>query len=325
MGSIKGLFPLLFLFVLFPLCAQNGADKPGPAAAVSLAAGISRLENTASAAQTIPERRDAFINLIRLYRLSGDTEAALKACDGALALSPGDGRLVLEQARLLLSQGEYEKAGTALRSLSDTGQDSGLLMQAQYLGALLDAFGSSNIQPLTALAENPDFAGYRGGIYYTLWKLTGLSSWKLRLTAELPQSPEAKIAAASAAVNFAPTPLWLLYPGRDSITPAAPMLSQPLQQSALPQSAAPDGGASGAPSGATASPVSALQTGLFSREENARAMAERLKNAGFEPFIVNKMRNGNQSWTVCVPYANDMNTVIQKLKNAGFESFPVKL
>ena len=314
MGSIRGLLSLFFLFLLFPIYAQNGTSKSDPAA-VSLASEISRLEKIVSASgsgQTIAssmEQYDAYMNLIRLYQLSGNPEAALKACDGALAVSPGDGRALLLRARFLLFMGEFEKADMALKTLPATGQNKDLMIQAQYLAALLEAFRSGATQPLAVLAGNPDFAGNLGAIYYTLWKLTGLSSWKSRLTTEIPQSPEAKIAAASAAVNPMPTPLWLFFPGRDSVVLTGEV--QPSTPAAQPSKAADQS--------------NVLQTGLFGREANARAMADRLKKAGFEPVVVRKPLNGADFWTVCVPYTNDMNVVIQKLKNAGFESFPVKL
>ena len=322
MGSIRGLFFLLFLFSLFPLFAQNGTSRQDSGGTVSIAFEISRLENISNAAGQITastgERYNAFMSLVRLYQLSGDPEAALKACEGALTVSPGDSRALLAQARLLLSMGEYEKADAALKALPRTGLDSGLLIQGQYLAALLAAFGSSNTQPLAALADNPDYAANLSGIYYTLWKLTGLSSWKTRLSSEFPQSPEAKIAAVSAGVNSAPAPLWLLFPGRDSISLSSPVSSLP-----PPQAAGPDIISPAAPPDDIAQ-SSVLQTGLFGREENAKAMAERLKKAGFSPQIAARKVNGNDYWAVSVSGGKDMNATIKKLKDAGFEAFPAK-
>ena len=308
--------PFLFLFLLFfaisPLFAQNEAPKSNPPGAVSLAAELNRLETLASGAVAgtgAQDRYNAFLALARLHQLSGNHEFALKALDGALAISPDDGRALFEYARFHISMGEYEKAGMALSALLGKDREKELFIQGQCLAAQLEVF-RGNTGALVALVQDPEFAGYLSGIYYTLWKLTGLASYRTSLTSEFPQSPEAKIAAGS--VDFAPTPLWLLFPGRDSIalanlTPApqahspAPVVSQPAQ--------------------APVSPF-VLQTGLFSREENALALAERLKKTGFEPQINKRQVNGNDRWAVYVPGGMDMNAEIKKLKDAGFESFP---
>ena len=292
------------------------------------------------------EQYNALIYLARLQRLSGNPDAAIRTCDGALAVFPGDGRLLLEQGRLLVSVGEYERAGSALSFLLANSRDGELLAQGRCLAALLDAFKSANPLLLAALANEAEYLQYRSAIYFTLWKTTGLSSWLARLNAEFPQSPEAKMAQGATAgnasrVETAPTPLWLLYPGRSSISlsaplPPAPAPSAPAALNTVPPSSTPravipassiipsipDGSR---PPAISASPGRALQTGYFSREENARALAENIKKAGFEPQIVRRQVNGNDRWTVYVPCGADENATIKKLKDAGFESFPVKL
>lgn len=322
-GARGGAVFLFFLFALLPLFAQNEAAKSAP---VSLASELARLEKLGAAGQSPRERYDAFMSLARLYQLSGNSEAALKACDGALAASPGDGQALLVQTRLLLSLGEYEKAGTALNALIGKDQEKGLLQQGWYLGAQLEAFNSGNTMPLAVLADDPDFAVYRAGIYYTLWKLTGLSSWQTRLIAEFPQSPEAKIAGGG--MDSAVTPLWLLYPGRDSIGPAAqtpaPATSSPVSipaASIIPSIPAAPPQADG-PAAAVSSAL--LQTGLFGQEQNAKNMADNLKKAGFEPQIIKRQVSGGDRWAVCVPSGENENATIKKLKDAGFESFPLK-
>ena len=331
---------LLFFYAFFPLFAQND-----PSGALSLAAETSRLEKIAfgvngniHAGAASTERYNAFLDLARLYLLSGNPEAALQAYTELLTVFPGDYRALLRQARLLLSLGEYEKAGAALNAVLSQSQDRDFIIQGQYLGALLEAFSSGNTGNLAILADDPDFAEYRSGMYYTLWKLSGLSSWKDRLTAEFPQSPEAKIAAGG--IDSAPTPLWLLFPGRDSLA-LAPAQAAPSPVSAPAPAASSSGiipAASIIPSipaapqdnGKSGGPVEAavqtrvLQTGLFGKEENARALAEKIRKAGFESQIVKRQVNGNDYWAVYVPCGNDENVTIKKLKDAGFESFPTK-
>jgi cell division septation protein DedD len=66
-----------------------------------------------------------------------------------------------------------------------------------------------------------------------------------------------------------------------------------------------------------------LQTGLFSREENAQALAGRLREAGFGVTITRRTVNGTGYWAVGVPPGPDHNRMILLLKDAGFEAFPV--
>jgi hypothetical protein len=66
-----------------------------------------------------------------------------------------------------------------------------------------------------------------------------------------------------------------------------------------------------------------LQTGLFGREENARAMAERLRETGFTPVILRKTVNGREHWAVGVAPGADSSRTMLLLKDRGFESFPV--
>jgi len=313
MGSIKRcqapLFILLFSFH-FPLFAQS---------AVPLAAELSRLERLSTTAST-RERYDAYMALAQLHRLSGNPEAALNACEGALALFPRDGKALQEQAQLLISLGEYEKATTAASGLLGPEQEKGFFLAGLFLGAQAEAFLSGDTQALAALAADPDFSGYLGSIYYTIWRLSGLSSYRNRLTSELPLSPEAAIAGGK--VLPPASPLWLLFPGRESIA-LSPGLTVPVTsvQAPVPQTPAPQPTVSQTPVLYT----SVLQTGLFGRPENAQTQAESLKKAGFAPEIFPRQVNGNNYWAVCVPYGSDMSSMIKRLKDAGFESFPINL
>jgi tetratricopeptide (TPR) repeat protein len=319
MGSIKvrsWVYGRVWGLVFLTLRVFSPVSLFPQSAVPSLGAEISRLEkltgNAGGAASSPGERYAAFLSLARLYRLSGDCEAALRACTGALAAQSGGGQALLEQGRLLVSLGEYERAEASLRSLLNQSRESELVLQGRCLMAQLEAFRSGNTQALAALAGDPDFGDYKSGIYYTLWKLTGLGLWKNRLGSEFPQSPEAKIAAGKA--DAAATPLWLLFPGREGIALSAPL---------SPVSAPPvqEGGKSPLREGGKSAGI--LQTGLFSREENAQAMATALKKAGFEAHVSRRGMNSGDYWVVSVPGGEDINAMLMGLKNAGFESFPV--
>ena len=300
MGSIKRAAAacVFFLFMLSPLFGQ----------VVSLAAELFRLETLASGtgvdAPSARDRHDAFLTLARLHQLSGNHQAALRAYEGALTLFPDDGQALLEQARFLISVGEHERAAAALAALLGRERERELLIRGHYLNAKLQAFRFGDTRYLSALALDADFAGYRSGIYYTLWRLTGYTAYKTRLTSEFPHSPEAGIISGS--VNFAVSPLWLLFPGRDSIILGeAPVAMPPANPPALnPTGPAPSG--------------RFLQAGLFCREANAQGLAEQIRRAGFEPSIVPR----GERWAVGVYSGADVNGTIRRLREAGFESFP---
>ena len=319
---------ILFFFTSLSLFSQSP---------VPLASELSRFERLSTGA-SLPERYDAYMALAQLHRLSGNPEAALKACEGALALFPRDGEALLEQARLLISLGEHEKASASAVRLFSPEQEKGYFLAGRFLEAQTEAFRSGDVQALAALADEPEFSEYRSVAYYTLWHLTDLPTWKSRLSLELPQSPEAGIAGGR--VLPAATPLWLLFPGRESIAlspdlaasaaSAAPAAVQlPVPQTLAAQPSVPLTPVQQAPasqpslSQAPVSQTPVLQTGIFSRQENAQTLAENLKKAGFAPEIFPKQVNGNNYWAVGVPYGSDMGSMIGKLKDSGFDSFPI--
>jgi len=305
--ALRGiLFLLILLFSFSFLFAGENS--------VSLASEITRLEKLGASSPSSQERHSAFLALARLYQLSGNNEAALKAWEGALKINSGDGRSLLEKGRLLISLGEYEKALEPLSVIFTGSYSRALMLEGRFLIAQLEAFRSGNLRMLAALAYESDFSEYRRLIYYTLWKIEESPAWKSLLAKDFPSSPEAKIAAGKAL--SAQTPLWILFSGRENLG-----LINPAQ--AAPATMAP---AATAPAQVPAAPGGmVLQTGLFSREENARALSDKINKAGFRSIVQMKPQNGINYWLVYVPYGSDMNVMIKKLKDAGFDSFPVTL
>jgi cell division septation protein DedD len=310
----------LFVFLLFlkpgtPLPAQAGEIVP-------LAAELGK-------AETLPrnpaEKYQALLRLARLLQLSGNLERAAALRIEAANAAPGgrDDRALLEGCRILIALGEYEKAGEGIRAALAAGREKTL---AAYLAALLDAFGSGDDRALVRMAGEADFAPYRGEIYYTLWKISGGARWKNRLLEEFPQSPEAMIAREAEGVSPAATAHWILFPGRESVSvsaaPVTPAAASPPPAPVPAPAVQAPAAASGSPAPAGA-PGAFLQTGLYGREENAAAMVERLKKAGFDARLRRRTVNGAAYWAVSVPPGPDMNGTIRLLKDAGFDSFPV--
>ena len=271
---------------------------------LSLSSEIARLEKIGASSVSSQERHNAFLTLAKLYQLSGNNEAALKALENALKINSGDGRSLLERGRLLISQGEYEKALESLTAIFTGNYAKELLLEARFLIAQLEAFRSGNLEPLSALSNDANFSEYRRQIYYTLWKIDQSPAWKALLAKDFPLSPEAKITAGKAL--SAQTPLWILFPGLEVLPLTSPAPATPTP-TATP----------------TLHGTTVLQTGFFSREENARSLSDKLNKAGFQSVVQTKQQNGGNYWAVYVPFGSDMNAMIKKLKDAGFESFPV--
>jgi tetratricopeptide (TPR) repeat protein len=291
----------LVLIYLFVFSYSFAAENP-----VSLVFEISRLEKIVSGSVSSQERYNASLALARLYQLSGNNEAALKAWEDALKINNKDGYSLLERGRLLISVGEYEKALESLTAIFTGNYAKEFLLEARFLIAQLEAFRSGNLRPLAALAEHGDFSEYRSVILYTLWKIEQNPAWNVLLSKDFPSSPEAKITAGKALP--AQTPLWILFPGRENLD-----LNVPAQPASPAQSA----------SAQAASGSTVLQAGLFSREENARALSEKINKVGFQSIVQTKQQNGGNYWAVYVPAGADVNAMIKKLKDAGFDSFPL--
>ena len=336
----------LFVVALFlagvGLYAQN--TVPG-----QLGTEIQVLEQRLSFTVASPaERHDALVRLAQLRQLSGNiADAAVNWLDAAAA-DPNDDSALAAGAYCLAAIGEWEKAAITLRPLLVSGRWGPAMLQAQFLDACLKAWSANDASPLAALAEAPEFAAMRPIIYYTLWQTftrnPGVSrtdaagtavaeSWKSRLLAEFPQSPEARAVNPekqrdSPAISTVQSPLWLLFPGTAGSSPvgtARPVTPSPVVPAAsTPTVSAPANPAAPVVStpSATASTV-VLQTGLFSKEANARAQSEALRKAGFTASISRKLVNGAEYWAVTVPEGQDQRKTAADLKKAGFDSFPI--
>jgi hypothetical protein len=307
--------PFLFLNSRISLPAQAG--------------GIAVLAEEIGKAENLPgdpaEKYRALLRLARLFQLSGNLERSAAAWIGAANAAPGgrDDRALLEGSRILIALGEYEKAGEGIRAALAGGREK---IRAAYLAALLGTFLSGDDGALASMAEDPDFALYRSEIYYTLWKISGGARWKTKLLEEFSQSPEAMIAKDAEGVSAAATAHWLLFPGRDAVFVAAPRPGSPaIANAPAPPAARPVPASAAVPAAPPAADASGpfLQTGLYGKEENAAAMAERLRKAGFDTRLRYRTVNGTGYWAVFVPPGADMNKTIRTLKEAGFDSFPV--
>jgi hypothetical protein len=336
-------------FLLFCLGLSLYAQNPSP---LVLAGEIETIGKTLqNPGVSAAAQRDALIRLARFLTLSGNIEGAADAWLKAAAAEPGkrDDMSLLKGARCLAALGQLEAAEEYVKNVLLTGDAGESQLEARCLGAQIQAFRTGNGAVMVSFLQNAEYADKRPSLLYTLWKVTGEEAYRVRLENEYPSSPEGRIVRSGLPeqVQGAPTAMWFLFPGREGLgepvlgsgnaaavggiprTGAVPARSIPVIPGAV--QAAPGSPAEGPPanlppaavSPAAASPGGVLQTGLFSREENTQAMAERLRRGGFTPVVTRRTVNGTEYWAVGVSPGENMNDMILRLKNAGFESFPV--
>jgi hypothetical protein len=329
---------LVFLAVL-PAFSQ-GAD--------TLDTRIQGIEKKLAATALPPEERGgALLSLARLLELSGDMEGAAGAWyeavrvlagpegilsrDGAVfldnkTLSPEDKVLFLDNTLLrsascFAALGEFGRAGAIARALSERKGPGA--KKARFLSAQIEALKSGRTDILRSLLADPAYGDIKPRIYYSLLKIEGDRLWRKRLIDEYPQSPEALIAAGTSSpdpsVSASPTALWLFMGAEPPVSGAAAVPPADREEETRLSAGAPVPLEGRPPEG----PPPILQTGIFSREENAKTLAEKMGAAGFTPVITVRTLNGNSYWAVGVRPGEDYNRTILLLKNAGFEAFPV--
>ncbi|MDR1444412.1 MAG: SPOR domain-containing protein [Treponema sp.] len=311
--SCAGLLGLC-VFFLFPppAAAQNSLEN--------------ELRNLARQITGSSGRGEALARTAYLKELSGDIEGAAGAWEMAAQADPGSRDCLLRGAACFIALGEWERADAAVKRVLAGGADQETRAHARFLAAQLEGLrsGGTNTSGLAALLADETLGAYKPRIYFTLWKLTGRENWRRALTEEFPRSPEAAAAGGGSGkfpVSAASTAMWLLFPGRQA---AAGMEISPPQNGGTREApslpALPAG--STAPAAQQASGT-LLQAGLFSREENARTLVERLEQAGFDALAREQVRSGAAYVAVYVTPGPDVNRSIRELKAAGFDSFPV--
>jgi tetratricopeptide (TPR) repeat protein len=301
-----------FFLVMFTAASLWGQAPP-----VLFSAEVQSIEKKLASPLSPAEKNRALRDMARLMELSGNIEAAARAWNEAARALPSDYDALVKSGACLAALGEFDAALNVLGAVREASTASGLSaepgLRARCLAAQIEAFRSGETSALSPLLRDAAFSAYKPGIYYSIWKISGDAAVRDRLLSEFPQSPEALVLKDNPAVGAAPTALWLL--GLPSGALPVPAAGQPDRgvpaQPALPPAAESGQG------------PATLQAGLFGREENAQALAGRLRSAGFSPVISTKTVNGTAYWAVGVLPGADHNATILLLKDAGFEAFPV--
>jgi cell division septation protein DedD len=336
MGLIKNRVYITFLLFLF-IGMEQWAQSPW-----QFGTEILNLEQKlVNPGLSAYERYEALVRLARLRQLSGNISGAAANWLDAAAVNPNDDNALVTGAFCLTAIGEWEKAYQTIQPLIASTRRNPAVLQAFYLDAYLRSF--TNASPLADLATDPGFAFLRPTIYYTLWQILtrnpniagagSADSWKSRLIAEYPGSPEAIIAGSrngSASVSAVQSPMWLLFPGAPvpgSATPSRPPATppSPAQVTPAPRPVTPPASQTSPASPPPTNTSGVIQTGLFRSEANARNQVESLRKAGFTATASRKLVNGAEYWAVTVPAGQNQNKTLQDLQKAGIEKpFPVK-
>ncbi|MDR1095590.1 MAG: hypothetical protein LBL31_04320 [Spirochaetaceae bacterium] len=208
--NTRGRLLAVLLLVALSLSAQES---------FSFQTETARLREAIASARSSPrQKHDLLVELAGILQLSGDNEAAAAAWKDAAAAVPGerDERAILEMVACLMAVGEWDEASNAVRLVLLTSRDAPVMLRAKYLGAQIEAFTKGDTVALEFYLEDPDYAPLKPAIYYTLYITTRNETYKSRLIAEFPASPETRLLTDDA-TPF-PGAMWLLYPGRENIT-----------------------------------------------------------------------------------------------------------
>jgi hypothetical protein len=258
---------------------------------------LERLGRLVRATESDTEKHSHLVRMAKLYRLSGDIEGAATAWQSAAFVGKRDDECLMEAAFCFASIGAFDKANANARMILLAG-DSHFTVKARFLMAEIEAFNRGDTAPIAALLSDAVYEAYRPVIYYTIWKLTGNNAYKTRLLSEYPTSPEALACQDARSVSVFPSPLWIL-PAKNDDTATPNQQEKPTENLVL-------------------------QAGLFSEEANAKALMEKIKQAGFPAESVPTTRNNKHYWAVIVSAGNNMNTTMSRLKALGFDVFPTK-
>jgi tetratricopeptide (TPR) repeat protein len=322
----------VFLFFMIASACVFGRQTIFAQTGVSLDVEIKNMEKTVNKQGVTPsQKHETLVRLARLKQLSGDIEGAAKNWFEAAAAIPGniDDDALLACAGCLAAMGEWDRASAALEPLVSR------IQRARFLDTAIKAIQSGDELPLAALAANPQFSQMKSEIYFMLWKISKgqeAENWRGKLLAEYPQSPEGRLAAvdSSSAIVVRPTPFWFFASGMDSLPLTAETYTtrQNTAQKQAPAESAPVQKNTQVVSQTTASSVqppvpvagTKLQTGKYGIQANADKQMDKLRLAGFTPFLEKR----DEYWFVMVPAGTDQGRTISELRKAGFDSFPVK-
>ncbi len=285
---------------------------------------IAELTSRAGSAGTKADRKFLLAALADYAERCGRVAAAATYYHDAAFADPAarDDSLLLDSARCLMATGDVEGADSIVRAVTLTSFDDGTLNRARAYAAWINLNQGERAPALDAirsLAGNPRFKAWGPALYFTLWWAEGDQAARKAVLSDWPNSPEA--AVLNGKMGLSAGTFWYLMP-RNEVKVAEFAASG----SAVPSVPGPAAVKAPSPAESAESPKaekSWQQTGFFKNREYADDLAAALKKAGFMPEIREEKRpSGTVYFAVLVP-ENAEGTVAARLKNAGFESYLV--
>ncbi len=261
--------------------------------AASMEAEITRYQRLADTASSPAAKRSAYSRMASMLYLSGAMDRAADAWQKAAMADTNnrDDAALLEAAQCYIAAGYFDAASANIRMVLVSGKNKALTPKARYLAAVIEGFRSLDPQPLASLLPDPLYERYKPAIYYIVLRLTGDESFRQRLYAEFPNSPETLALQGGKNVSYFPSVFWTFVPAADS---------------------------------ANVKTGGMIQVGLFGTEAYAVTRVKEVEQKGFEAEINRKTVDGKLYFVVLVYGGENINMTLSRLKAANIDAFPVK-
>lgn len=284
------------------------------------------LEKAAQRASTAAEKSAILVALADLEERLGNTVVAAAHYHDAAYADPAarNDALLLDSARCLLESGDITAADAHIRSVLLGSFEASTLMRARAYATLISLTGPSANEESAALArslaDNPQFAQWAPALLLTLWWTRNDEGSRKALLARWPASPEAAIVTGK--IGLSPAPFWYLAP-RDEKSVAS-FASAGIGAGSIPAVTPVSAAAvKPVPPPAVSAQKDWQQAGFFKNREYADDLVKALAAAGFTAEIREEKRpSGTLYYAVLVPEDAARHTA-ERLKDAGFESYLV--
>lgn len=311
--------------------ADNAVNKDSPAEAVEyVQTEVSRL--------TVPsEKRATYAFLGSLQEALADYNDAQKSYAKAAGLAAGAAegmpkksseRLVLDAVRCALSAGDTENAenylNSAVRNSKNTEIQATIKLYEQWC-ALSKAETTEDLtEPVTMMKAFLSFdsmASVRPSLLLTLWYITGESTYSSQLKSQYPTSMEAGI--VNGRVQIYPAPFWYFLPRKAAAISETADTKTETSNSVENKTPEPQKTVESKTETKNSSGAKKQQLGLFRDKANAQTYAVKVKEKGFNPYIIEETKASGSTYYIVVVDENADGNMNLLLKNAGFECYPI--
>ncbi len=284
-----------------------------------IAASLVQLANKQ---QKIEDRQTLSGFLASYQERLGKFDEAVLTYTSAAALLPGTSSdlLSLDAARCYLMMNDTQAAADIVNKVLLSGLDPAVQGRARAYGLWIRIVSSDREQSLSlirSLTQDVSFEDYAPALLFGLWWAEHNGEARDLLLSTWPLSPEAAIVRGEVAVS--PQSFWFLM-DRQSVNQSrventvqeSVSVPEPVQKESVPIESTPSD-----------KDVLWQQVGFFRNKDYADELARRLHALGLSPLIRSERRpSGTEYFVVLVSEDNNFTTAA-KLKNAGYESFLV--